>query len=153
MAATVLLGAVASGIAWFLGYPGIAWGTAAGAALAAAYLGILWRYVKAFVASAKGERISLLDRFFLRGGMAGRLLLVGLVLGTIAKHHPRINLWAAILSFLSYRLVMGAYEIWVLVKSRREPYPPPLEWAQDEDRFQAREKRDIGRRRSRHQGR
>lgn len=151
--AMVLLGAVVGSIAWILGYPGIARGAAAGAVLAAVYLAVLWRYVTAFVAAARGERVSLLDRLALRGGMAGRLLLVGLVLGTVAKQHPQINLWAAILTFLSYRVVMGAYEIWVLVKSRKEPVPPPLGWDTDEDRFQAREKRDIGRRRTRHQGR
>lgn len=153
MTAMVLLGAAVSSAAWISGYPGVARGAAAGAVLAAAYLGILWRYVKAFVAAAKGERVGLLDRLVLRGGMAGRLLLVGFVLGTIAKQHPQINLWAAIITFLSYRVVMGAYEVWVLVKSRTEPVPPPLGWDTDEDRFQAREKRDIGRRRSRHQGR
>ena len=151
--AMVLLGAVVGSVAWILGYPGVARGAAAGAVLAAAYLAILWRYVKAFVASAKGERPGMLDRIALRAGMAGRLLLAGLVLGAIAKHHPQTNLWAAILTFLSYRVVLGAYEIWVLVISRKEPIPPPLGWESDEDRFETRKKRDIGRRRSRHQGR
>lgn len=153
VAATVLLGGVAGSIAWILGYPGVARGAAAGAVLAAAYLGILWRYVTAFVAAAKGERVSLFGRIVLRGGMAGRLLLAGVALGTIARNHPQINFWAAILTFLSYRVVMGVYEIWVLVKSRTEPVPPPLGWGPDEDRFQTREKRNIGRRRTRHQGR
>ncbi len=148
-----VLGVVVGSAAWFLGFPGVARGAAAGAALGVAYLTILWRYVRAFVASARGERPRPLDLIFLRGGMAGRLLLAGAVLAAIAQRHPWINLWAAILTFLSYRLLMGAYEIWVLVKARREPIPPPLGWQDDDDRFDTREKRDIGRRRSRHQGR
>ena len=151
--AMVLLGGIAAIIAWGLGYPGVARGSVAGAALAAAYLGILWRYVTAFVAAAKGDRLTLVDRFALRAGMPGRLLLAGAVLAAIAQRHPWIDLWAAIIAFLSYRMALGAYEIWALVKARKEPLAPPLGWEEGQDRFQSREKRDIGRRRSRDQSR
>ncbi|MBM3266478.1 MAG: hypothetical protein FJZ01_02420 [Candidatus Sericytochromatia bacterium] len=148
-----VLGVATGFAAWLLGFPGVARGAVAGAALAAIYLAVLWRYVRAFVAQARGERPRLLDLVILRGGMGGRLLMAGGVLALIARNHPWINLWAAILTFLSYRVLMGLYEIWVLVRARREPIPPPLGWRDDDDRFDTREKRDIGRRRSRHQGR
>ncbi|MBM3273674.1 MAG: hypothetical protein FJZ00_00870, partial [Candidatus Sericytochromatia bacterium] len=64
----VLLGAVIALSAWILGYPGVARGALAGAALAAVYLAALWRYVKAFVAAAKGDRLTLVDRLALRAG-------------------------------------------------------------------------------------
>jgi hypothetical protein len=150
--AMVLLGGVIALSAWVLGKPGIARGALAGAALAAVYLAVLWRYVKAFVAAAKGEQLSVLDRLALRAGMPGRLLIAGSALVAVARNHPWIDLWAAILTFLSYRLVLGAYEIQVLIKARKEPLPPPLDW-DPEDRFATREKRDIGRRRSRDQSR
>ena len=150
--AMVLLGAVIALSAWILGYPGVARGALAGAALAAVYLAALWRYVKAFVAAAKGDRLTLVDRLALRAGMPGRLLLAGSALVAVARNHPWIDLWAAILTFLSYRLILGAYEVWVLIKARKEPLSPPLDW-DPEDRFATREKRDIGRRRRRDQSR
>jgi len=147
------LGVPAAGFLYVAGHPDLGRGVVSGIALSTVYLLALRRYVGAFVGRATGRKVGLLDRLILRAGSIGRYGLVGAGFSAVARAHPVVNLWAAILAFFLFRLLLGAYQVLVWFRARREPLPPPLPPEGDEDRFTSRERWRIGRRRSRRQGR
>lgn len=153
VAAMVAIGTLVAIVAMALGHASVARGAVAGAGLGAVYLIGVRRFVRAFFARSRGERLGPMDQVMLSVGMSGRLMLAAGWLAAVAKSHPYVDLWTTFLVFLSYRLLLGAYEIHALVLARKEPPPPPLGWESEEDTFIAREGRDLGRRRSRRQSR
>ncbi|MBU6427472.1 MAG: hypothetical protein KGR26_00535 [Cyanobacteria bacterium REEB65] len=145
MLAQALLGAAAAITAMLLGHLAVARGIAVGAGLGVVYLAVLWRYVGAFVAQARGQRIGMGGQILLRSGLLGRLLLAGAVLYWVAQHQSGIDLWAAIAAFLSYRVLLSAHQFRVILTGRREPLPPAIGWTSEDDTFTARERSTIGR--------
>ncbi|MBI6545905.1 MAG: hypothetical protein HY692_03865 [Cyanobacteria bacterium NC_groundwater_1444_Ag_S-0.65um_54_12] len=152
VAAMAGLGLTIAAVAVLAGYPAVARGAVAGASLALVYLSVLRRFVRAFVMRARGEQVGLLNRLVLQSGMPGRLLLAAAGLILLARNHPWVNLWSAIITFLSYRVVVGVYEIVVILVGRQEPVPPGIGWS-EESVFLTRERLNIGRRRRWRQGR
>ncbi|MEB3238554.1 MAG: hypothetical protein VKO64_13155 [Candidatus Sericytochromatia bacterium] len=147
------LGVPAAGFLFVSGHPDWGRGVMSGIALSSVYLLVLRRYVGAFVGRALGQRVGPLDRVILRAGSIGRYGLVGAGFSAVARAHPAINLWATILAFFLFRLLLGIYQISVWFRARREPLPPPLPPEEGEDRFTSRERWRVGRRRSWRQGR
>lgn len=148
MLAMATLGTLIALVAWVLNQTPIARGALAGTLLGVAYLAILWRTVRAFLARAQGVVVTPLDRVALGGGMFGRLLLVGLFLAVIARHHPHIDLWAAILTFFLYRILLGVNQAIMAIGAKWEPIPSKP-GPQKASRVRFRENHTIGRRRSR----
>ena len=147
------LGFPTAGLLFLSGHPSWGRGVVAGALLSAAYLTVLRRYVQAFVRSRLGQAVGFGDLLILRAGAIGRYGLVGAGFSAVARAHPVIDLWAAIVAFFSFRVLLGAYQVLVWFRARREPPPPPLPPEDGEIRFASRERWRIGRRRSWRQGR
>ena len=122
--AMALIGALGATAAAISGHPAVARGIAIGVGLAIVYLIALWRFVRAYLARAQGQRVDLGARLILMGGLPGRLLMAGLVLYWVARQQPWINFWAAIGGFLSYRVLLAVHPLTRGDTGRPQPDTP-----------------------------
>ena len=108
------------GITWLLTEQSVALGLWWGGFTGVAYLALLARWTRAFVARSKGERLGLLDRFVLLGGRAVRMGWVALAFIAAMRSPVPVNLVALIVGFLVYRVILFGVMVHQAVRSAGE---------------------------------